>query len=280
VPLSVVVPAHDEELVMGRFLTSLLADARPGELDVVVVCNGCQDRTAAVAREFPVRVVETSTASKHVALNWGDRLAQSFPRFYVDADVQVSARALRATAQMLTSGGALAAAPRLRLDLSGCSAPVRAYYRVWHRLPYCSTDMVGSGVYGVSEAGRRRIGPFPEIIADDLWFRNQFRPGERRSVREVAFVQHPPRDMRSLVRVRTRQCLGKLQYEREFGGHFGAPRRERVSYLRRLLSPRAVLGAPVYLGVNTLARRRARRRWTEGALQWDSDVSARLGRST
>ena len=58
-PISVVIPAHDEEAVVGRCLAALLDGARPGELDVVVVCNGCTDATADIARGFGrgVRVV-------------------------------------------------------------------------------------------------------------------------------------------------------------------------------------------------------------------------------
>ena len=278
VPVSVVVPAHDEERVIDRFLATLLADALPGELDVTVVCNGCGDRTAEIARQYPVRVVELDEPSKHKALRRGDELAMHFPRFYVDADVQLTTRSLRATAAVLASGQALAAAPRLDLDLRGCGTSVRAYYRVWRRLPYCTGDLVGSGVYGVSGVGHERLGAFPELIADDLWFRNHFEPGERVSVRSARFVQHPPHDLRSLLRVRTRQHLGNIEYRRRFGevsdadGNGG-----RWPYLRGLLAPAAVVGTPVYLGVNAVARQRARRRWRDGALHWDADVSARMG---
>ena len=48
--VSFVIPAHNEEAVIGRCLTALLAGARRDELDIIVVCNGCTDRTAEVAR--------------------------------------------------------------------------------------------------------------------------------------------------------------------------------------------------------------------------------------
>src|SRR5262245_58336894 len=47
---SVVIPAHNEARVIERGLSSLLEGARPGELEIVVVCNGCTDDTAARAR--------------------------------------------------------------------------------------------------------------------------------------------------------------------------------------------------------------------------------------
>ena len=47
---SVVIAAHNEAAVLGRCLRGLLADAEPGEFDVVVVPNGCTDATAEKAR--------------------------------------------------------------------------------------------------------------------------------------------------------------------------------------------------------------------------------------
>src|SRR5690242_7161518 len=74
---SVVIPAHNEATVIGRLLAGLLADAQPGEFDVIVVPNGCTDGTAAVAEKFgsAVTVVSTDIPSKYQALRLGDRYA-------------------------------------------------------------------------------------------------------------------------------------------------------------------------------------------------------------
>src|SRR5829696_5509012 len=112
--ISIVIPAHNEANVIGRCLASLLDGAAEGELDVVVVCNGCTDATADVARRAgpAVRVIETDVPSKSNALNLGDRAARGFPRFYVDADVVVPLASVREVGRVLESGAALAAAPR------------------------------------------------------------------------------------------------------------------------------------------------------------------------
>lgn len=69
---SVVISAHDEQDRIGRTLATLLADAEPGEFDVLVVCNGCCDRTAEIVHAAPgVRVVELERPSKIAALREG-----------------------------------------------------------------------------------------------------------------------------------------------------------------------------------------------------------------
>src|ERR1700730_14723213 len=80
--VSVVIPSHNEEHVIGRCLQALTDGAQADELEIIVVCNGCSDRTAAIARTWPATtVVELSEVSKSAALNAGDLHATRFPRF-------------------------------------------------------------------------------------------------------------------------------------------------------------------------------------------------------
>ncbi|MGI5212308.1 glycosyltransferase [Plantactinospora sp. CA-290183] len=117
---SVVVAAHNEAALLGRTLRTLLADARPGEFEVVVVANGCTDRTAEVARSVPgVRALELPEPSKPAALNAGDRAATGFPRIYLDADIALTTAAARALAAAVAGPEVLAAAPGRRLDTTG-----------------------------------------------------------------------------------------------------------------------------------------------------------------
>jgi glycosyltransferase involved in cell wall biosynthesis len=133
---SVIIPAHNEEKVLGRCLDTLLADAEPGELEVLVAANGCTDRTVEIARSYgsQVSVIEIPHASKHAALNAGDAAATAFPRAYLDADITIGASAIRAVVKELERTGALVGAPRAMIDFDGCPAIVRSFYRVWCEL--------------------------------------------------------------------------------------------------------------------------------------------------
>lgn len=207
---SVVIPAHDEAAVIGRCLDALFTGFLEGELDVVVVCNGCADQTAAVARSsgHPVRVVELESASKPAALRVGDAAASAFPRLYLDADVMLPGSAARRVLQRLRAG-AVAARPPIRYDSEASSVPVRSYYRARSRVPAVLGSLWGAGVYGLSAAGRRRFGAFPDLVADDLWVDGHFDDGEVEIVDCPPVVVVAPRRSRDLVRVLRRVYVGK-----------------------------------------------------------------------
>jgi glycosyltransferase involved in cell wall biosynthesis len=123
---SVVIPAHDEEERIETTLRSLVRGVAHGELEVVVVCNGCTDATATVARSVAgVEVVEIAEASKIAALRVGDERTRTFPRIYLDADVELSGRAAVALARALAGDQPRAARRRSPGGLSGGSNAVR-----------------------------------------------------------------------------------------------------------------------------------------------------------
>jgi len=279
--VSVVVPVHNEAAILRRTLTALISGARPDELDVVVVCNGCTDRSADVARSIgpPVRVIEIQQASKIDALNAGDQAAETLPRIYLDADVDVTIEAVRRVAEVLRSGDAMVAAPRLVVDLRDSGWHVRAYYNVWLRLPWVNDDLVGSGFYAVSAAGRQRFDRFPDVIGDDIWVSALFEQHERRSVRDAIFTIRPPRTVRQLVRRRARMVQGNDEVRAILPPGTSAPRRQgaALEVLRR--QPRLAPQVAVYLTVSVAAEIGARSRRKRGDRRWSGEERVILSAS-
>ncbi len=277
--ISIIIPAHNEEAVIARCLRSILDGADPLELEVIVACNGCTDRTAEVARQFgePVRVITVRKASKTAALNVADCLARGFPRFYVDADVVLTIDAIRRIADLLEQGGGLVAWPEPRTDLSRSSWPVRAFYAVWARLPYNrSHGYVGAGVYALSREGRARFDRFPHVINDDGFVRFLFQPAERVSAVDACCQVQAPETLADLIRVKTRVRRGQYELGRRFPM---MPNRERKNW-RTLAGvcvsrPWLVLCLPVYVGVTLLVKWRARAEMSWGAGVWERDESSR-----
>ena len=275
--MSVVIPAHDEEAVIERALRVML-DSR---LELVVVANGCRDATADRARSVDqgIHVLEIAEASKIAALNAGDEVAVTFPRAYVDADVEVGAGTLLALAAVLDGGTALVASPRLQLDLSGANRWVRAYYAIWELSAFRQSAHIGSGIYALSEEGRRRFGFFPPVIGDDRFVQGLFAPSERATLVDHAFTVHPPRTLRALVARGSRIAAGNQQL-RAAGLAGSAP--TAAASFRQLVSrvlPRPELwGAFLVYCVVQLrtGRAAARRLGNEATVAWTRDETSRV----
>jgi glycosyltransferase involved in cell wall biosynthesis len=254
---TVIVPAHNEGRVVGRLLGQLVSAARPGELDIIVVANGCSDDTAEAAALFgpPVRVLSIPVASKREALRAGDRAAGDFPRVYVDADIELRTEDLRALDEALQRTGALAAAPQRILAMSGRPRLVRWYYDVWTRLPEVRSGLFGRGVIAVSAAGHARVASLPPLLADDLGASLVFAPDERIIVTGARVVVHPPRTFGDLLRRRVRAATVVSQVERTEGAPSSTARTRPADLLgivRRepQMAPRVV----VFVAVAVLAR--------------------------
>jgi hypothetical protein len=238
------------------------------------VCNGCRDGTAAVAREAypPATVVELTVASKSAALNAGDEHATRFPRVYLDADIELQIAVLRATVQALASPAVLCAAPAPAFELQGRPRLVRAYFEVWQRLPYLTEEMVGTGVYALSEPGRRRFDRFPDLTADDQFVLQQFHRGERRSLPDQHFVVHTPTTLKGLVAIRSRAYRGAAELEASGRAPHGKADRPGRRLLQLVSSPRNWFPVTVFVTISALAKLRAR---LGGGRTWERDDSAR-----
>ena len=277
--LSVVVPAHQEQSVIGRCLDSLSAQLTAGEAEVVVVANGCTDRTAELARSHASspQVLELPVGSKSAALNAADAAVSAFPRIYLDADIVLGPGAVESLVRVL-DGQVHAAAPVPRFETAGRPRTVRSYYRTWQRLPFLNEEPIGNGVYALSAAGRARFGEFPPLIADDLFVLRHFTRQERRAVRDVHFVVEAPRRLRDLLAVRTRAYLGPAELSAwEDGRLTSEAGSSRVGALwRSVHSLPDALDAVVYAGISLVATLRARRKWRrKDTLTWDRDSSTR-----
>ncbi len=252
-------------------------EALPGELDVVVVCNGCHDRTAETAKEFgrDVRVFEIPQTSKTDALNLGNAVARAFPRLFLDADVRLSTRALRQLVTRLNGSGKLLAAGRMDIDLSGCDGWVRAFHRVWRLQPYFDFGKVG-GAFALSREGWQRIGRFPAVTADDEFVRRTFQPGECVVVEGCRFMVDSPRTLASLVRVKARVRRGNMELSGARHRPTVPEARSRMRFVWRIaFRPWLWPSIPAYIIVVVAAHLGARRALSQGTNDWARDVTSR-----
>lgn len=280
--VSVVIPAHNEAGVVGRLLNGLLADVEPGEFEVWVVANGCTDDTAGVASGFgpEVRVLVSSKADKHAAMRLADEHAKSFPRLYVDADVELSSGGVRALAAAFEAPGVLAAGPERGWPAERRPWTVRWFYDVWHALPVVREGLFGRGVVAVSGDGHEQLRSLPPLLGDDLAASLVFAPEHRRVVPEATAVIHPPRTLSALLRIRTRALVSTTQASTDTQlAAASDSARTSLSDLRTIALTRPVPNAPKvlwFLAITVVTRLRARRAVRAGDFQtWQRDDTTR-----
>ncbi len=215
VAVSILIPAHDEAGYIGACLDGLLGSVPAGTVEVIVIANGCNDDTAAVAQGYAERfkslgwafaVLDLAQGGKMRALNAGDDAATHAARVYLDADVIVSPELIRELAEVLDVPSARYASGTAQIAPAR-SFVTRAYARFWQRLPFVTEGVPGFGVFAVNAAGRDRWQAFPDIISDDTFVRLNFTPAER--VKVPAPYSWPMIEgFRRLVKVRRRQDEG------------------------------------------------------------------------
>lgn len=272
--LSVIIPAHNEEAVIRRTLSALLQTADAGEFEVIVVCNGCSDRTAELASSSfsDVVVVELEAASKTAAINAGFSRARGNVVLLLDADIELRTPAARALAEAVREPGVEVAIGHMDVDTEGASLVVRSFYRVWMEHPYLRNGKFAAAI-ALSRAGLGRIGTMPSVTADDTYLRRLFPVDCVALVESVRFRVRAPRTVAALVRVRSRSYRGN----RQLSSCACTPDRhtgEARGLMHRLLfKPSLWLCVPAYLAVTLAARGLSYR---NAGTQWERDLTTRI----
>jgi len=82
--VSVVIPAHNEENYIARTLEAL-----GDKHEVIVICNGCTDKTFEAASKYNCKVFNLETKGVSKARNFGVKQATSEKIVFLDADILV-----------------------------------------------------------------------------------------------------------------------------------------------------------------------------------------------
>lgn len=278
---NVVIPAHNEQATIRACLEGILDRSEPSEFRIIVVCNGCTDRTGDIVTEFAaanpdheVILVEIPQPSKVAALNSGVEVAGGGPTIFLDADVLLSTEAARGLAAALADPAVHAASTSIDLETDHCSMLSRSYHRFWSRLPSIRNGLAGRGVYALDEAGLDRIDRrFPDIVADDRFVDLMFGPDERTIVDAHSTVR-AARGIRELVRRKVRVFAGNNEIESTVPPRDSDRRRGWPDVIAD--DPLRLVDLPIYLVVNLLAKAAATYVARLGTLRWGQDDSSRF----
>lgn len=282
-PATIVIPAFNEANNIAGLLTALINPDLPVNTQVTVVCNGCTDNTADVARQaaatlaenfaHKITVLDLPEGSKVGAIRAAEAQLPQGPRLYLDADVLCSGKSAAALLAAVTATpGKLAeldvSVPQREFDFTGVrSLALRSYHRFWADLPWVRTQLAGRGAYALSVAQRQSFALFPQVVADDRWATT--RPAAHRAgiVAEPVVIR-PAATFVELLAARRRIFVGNAHPD--LPTH-DLPRADRIKGLLSAgMHPTRWLGLVTFLGVSSMAKRAARRDVAHKSVQWST----------
>lgn len=274
---TILIPAHDEEAVIGRTLWFLSRGLPLDEVEVIVIANGCTDATAACARAVlpQARVIETDEAGKCNALNLGYAARTRLgPVVCLDADLDATSDSVKALIAPLLTGAAQAACGQMDVKTTHASAGVRLFYRGWRANPYFSQGKFG-GLFALSAQTAAQVFPLPRITADDEFIRRSLAAGEIAFVPTCSFTARAPATLRDLVKVRRRSIRGARQVAR-LGLRRPGPARLPTLLSRAATNPSEAMPVLFFLAVMTWVRIALATEGRAANRGWERDLSSRL----
>jgi glycosyltransferase involved in cell wall biosynthesis len=166
--ISVIVPALNEESVIGRCLASLQRqDLPPAGFEVIVVDNGSADRTAEIARSFggalSLTVVERRGVRISALRNRGAALARGEFLAFLDADCVAPRHWLRQTADLLRADSFRIVGAQYRIPQKS-SWVAKAWYGDLWRMKDGPVSYVPGGNLAISRELFLNLGGFDETI--------------------------------------------------------------------------------------------------------------------
>src|SRR6478609_6998137 len=99
--ISIIIPAHNEEAYLGQTLEGLQDQIYPN-YEIIVVANGCTDRTAEIARDRCHRLINVPERGLSRARNLGAEAARGDILVFLDADTVLDKDALDTIATRFT----------------------------------------------------------------------------------------------------------------------------------------------------------------------------------
>ena len=270
---SIIVPAHNEEAVIRRTLETLLKDALPGEFEVLVVCNGCEDKTARNAESVShdVTAIELAQPSKTLAINEGLRAATGDSVLLLDADIELSTADARKLLKAATRPGKEVAIAHMDIDTEGADIFVRSFYKIWKEHPYLRNGKFAAAI-ALSASGIARIGSLPAVTADDTYLKRLFPKDTIAVANGVRFTARAPRTVGSLIKVRSRSYRGTRQLDSHISERKSS-KSEGASFARSIIfMPRLWIEVPAYLAVTLLSRFLS---YKTSGVRWERDMTTR-----
>jgi len=275
---TIIIPAHNEAAVIRNCLDSIVNQT---DVDsIIVACNGCTDNTVETVNTHYANIdklicLDIKKPSKTNANNEAEKHVNTYPGFYINADTCLSDDAITNIITGMQEQKLELAAPTPIIDTSTSSWLVKQYYKIWLQLPYIKAGVIATCSFVVSEQGRKRFQQFPDVINDDGYIRCQFQAHEIGNVANSTIAIKAPRDVYSLIKIKTRARLGNMQLQRlQLCTH--PPAKHYAKSFSHFLFSQHWYAALAYYSIAIIIRIRAQLQLRKlKDYKWEKDLSSR-----
>ena len=194
--ISVIVPAYNEEKLLGASLAEIKAAAqaftlRGWQFELIVCDNNSTDRTSDIARAAGAKVVFEPVNQIARARNAGAAAATGDWLVFVDADTHPSQNLFADVAEEIVSGKTLAGGVTIRLDENLRVAGLITHF--WNWASRLKQLMAGSFIF-VEAAAFRQLGGFHNELyaAEELELSQRLKKLARERTQKIVILHRHP----------------------------------------------------------------------------------------
>lgn len=221
--LSIIVVAHNEESRIAERIKNLTECEYAGQRELIVVCDGCDDRTAEVANSLStnslkIRVIEQKRKGKPAGLNIAAASASGSVLVFADSRQTFDVLALHYLVAPLVDPGVAGVSGNLEIEKSseGASQGMDAYWKLEKFIRAAESKLDSCiGCTGAIYALRREsFEPIPEdTILDDVLIPMAATKSGKRVLFEPCAVAYDPQrlSLENEKRRKTRTLAGNYQ---------------------------------------------------------------------
>ena len=139
--ISVIIPAHNEEKYIARCIRSIkkAESGFKGNVEIIVVCNRCTDRTAEIAESLGARVLTNEDRCIAKVRNTGIAAAKGRIIVTIDADNRMTPGTLSEVYSLLRSGRYIGGGAPIRFE--------RYSFPLWLNDIMCRVSFAVTGLY-------------------------------------------------------------------------------------------------------------------------------------
>ena len=149
--LSVIIPAYNEEKYLEKTLQAI-----PIGTEIIVICNGCTDKTEEIAKRYANKVIVLKEKGVSHARNEGAKAASYEKLVFLDADIRVDERVL----QNIFESSFRIGTCHVKADSSYLFDRLAMLYKSQtHRFGYCT------GLLFIDKLVFEKIGGFDESLS-------------------------------------------------------------------------------------------------------------------